>query len=346
MARPLRPSAQRRGGRYNPAATARATAGGGRTPLDATKLDLAVDIAGGKRSLSLANPVMVASGTFSYGLDYGRVFDVERLGAIVTKTTTLRPRAGSPVQRIDETPAGMLNSIGLQNVGVRKLIRDFAPVWERWRVPVIVSILGATVGEYAACASALEGVAGVAGLELNISSPNAQQGGMEFGQDARVAADVTAACVRATTLPIIVKLTPNVTDITAVARAVVDVGADALCVVNTLQAMSIDAFARRPRIARTFAGLSGPAMKPVALRMVWQVCGAVDVPVIGCGGIMSGTDAVEFLMAGATAVQVGTATFRDPLAPVRVLDEMAAFMRDQGFGAVRDLVGAGRPASA
>ena len=169
----------------------------------------------------------------------------------------------------------MLNSIGLQNIGIDKVIRDMAPDWERWRVPVIVSILGSSVDEYGACAEALEGVTGVAGLELNISSPNAQQGGMEFGQDARVAAQVTAACVRATTLPVIVKLTPNVTDITEIARATVDAGASALCVINTLQAMSIDAETRRPRIARTFAGLSGPAMKPVALRMVWQVCGAV-----------------------------------------------------------------------
>lgn len=305
--------------------------------------DLTVDIAAGKRALSLANPVMVASGTFSYGLDYAKVFDVQRIGAIVTKTTTLRPRAGSPAPRIDETPAGMLNSIGLQNVGIDKVVRDMAPTWHRWKVPVIVSILGSTVPEYAECAAALDGVPGVAALELNISSPNAQQGGMEFGQDADVAAAVTAACVRATTLPVIVKLTPNVTDIVAIARRVVDAGADALCVINTLQAMSIDAGARRPRIARVFAGLSGPALKPVALRMVWQVASAVDVPVIGCGGIATGEDAVEFLLAGATAVQVGTATFRDPLAPVEVLDGIERYMRDEGVAAVRDLVGAGRP---
>jgi dihydroorotate dehydrogenase (NAD+) catalytic subunit len=305
-------------------------------------MELGVDIAGGKRALSLANPVMVASGTFSYGVDYAKVFDIQRLGAIVCKTTTLRPRAGSPTQRIEETPAGMLNSIGLQNVGVDKLIRDLAPVWERWRVPVIVSILGSSVDEYGACAEALEGVPGIAGLELNISSPNAQQGGMEFGQDAGVAAAVTAACVRATQMPVIVKLTPNVTSIVEIARAVVDAGANALCVINTLQAMAIDVRARRPSIARTFAGLSGPAMKPVALRMVWQVAEAVDVPVIGCGGIMTGIDAVEFLMAGATAVQVGTATFRDPIAPIQVLEGIEGFMRDQGIENVRELVGAAR----
>jgi dihydroorotate dehydrogenase (NAD+) catalytic subunit len=305
-------------------------------------MDLSVDLAAGKRSLTLANPVMVASGTFSYGVDWPRVFDIQRLGAIVSKTTTLRPRAGSPTPRIDETPAGMLNSIGLQNVGVDKLIRDLAPTWERWKVPVIVSILGSTVDEYGACAAALDGVPGIAGLELNISSPNAQQGGMEFGQDPDVAAAVTAACVRATSLPVIVKLTPNVTDIVAIARRVVDAGADALCVINTLQAMSIDAASARPRIARTFAGLSGPALKPVALRMVWQVASAVDVPVIGCGGIATGEDAVEFLLVGASAVQVGTATFRDPLAPVQVLEGIERHMRDYALNGIRDLTAAAR----
>lgn len=305
--------------------------------------DLSVDIAGGKRSLTLANPVMVASGTFSYGLEYARIIDVQRLGAVVSKTTTLRPRAGSPAgERIDETPAGMLNSIGLQNIGIDKVVRDLAPRWERWKTPVIVSILGASVDEYGECAARLEGVPGIAGVELNISSPNAQQGGMEFGQDPRTAAAVTAACVRATTLPVIVKLTPNVTDITSIARACADAGASSLCVVNTLQAMSIDAPTRRPRIARVFAGLSGPAMKPVALRMVWQVAAAVDVPVIGCGGIMTGTDAIEFILAGATAVQVGTATFRNPTAPLDVLDGIERYLREEGVPSVRDLVGAAR----
>jgi dihydroorotate dehydrogenase (NAD+) catalytic subunit len=312
------------------------------SPTAQAPLKLDVEIASGKRSLSLANPVMTASGTFSYGIEYAKLIDIQRLGAIVSKTTTLRPRSGSPTQRIDETPAGMLNSIGLQNIGVAKLIRDLAPTWARWRVPVIVSILGGSAQEYGECAAALDGVEGVAGLELNISSPNAQRGGMEFGQDPDVAASVTAACVRAATLPVIVKLTPNVGDVTAIARAVVDAGAAALCVVNTLQAMSIDARARRPRIARVFAGLSGPAMKPVALRMVWQVAGAVDVPIIGCGGISTGLDAVEFLMAGATAVQVGTATFRDPNAPLEVLAGIESFMREEGVADVHDLIGAAR----
>ena len=306
-------------------------------------LQTSVELASGKRSLVLATPIMVASGTFSYATEYAKVFDLQRLGAIVSKTTTLHPKAGSPAGgRIDETPAGMLNSIGLQNIGIEHVVRDLAPVWQRWRVPVLVSILGATVEEYGECAARLEGVAGIAGLELNISSPNAQQGGMEFGQDDRMAAAVTASVVRRTTLPVVVKLTPNVTDIAAIARAVVDAGADALCVVNTLQAMTIDARSRRPRITRTFAGLSGPAMKPVALRMVWQVASAVSVPVIGCGGIMSGTDAAEFLLAGARAVQVGTATFRNPRAPLDVLEGLEAYMREQGVTDVRELVGAAR----
>jgi dihydroorotate dehydrogenase (NAD+) catalytic subunit len=224
-----------------------------------------------------------------------------------------------------------------------KVVRDMAPVWARWKVPVIVSILGSSAEEYGECAARLEGVEGIAGVELNISSPNAQQGGMEFGQDAITAAGVTAACVRATTLPVIVKLTPNVTDIASIARAVTDAGASALCVINTLQAMSIDVQTRRPRIARVFAGLSGPAMKPVALRMVWQVASAVDnVPIIGCGGIATATDALEFLMAGATAVQVGTATFRDPTAPLGVLAGIEQFMRDQRIDDVREIIGAAR----
>ena len=308
-------------------------------------MDLSVEVAAGKRSLTLTNPVMVASGTFSYGLEYAKIFDVQRLGAIVTKTTTLKPRSGSPTPRIDETPGGMLNSIGLQNVGVAKLKRDLAPVWARWKVPVIVSILGSTVDEYGECAAALDGLDGVAGLELNISSPNAQQGGMEFGQDARVAAAVTATCIRSTQLPVIVKLTPNVTSIVEIAKAVVDAGAHALVVINTLQAMSIDATTSQPRIARTFAGLSGPAIKPVALRMVYQVARAVGVPVIGCGGISTSRDALEFLMAGASAVQIGTATFRDPLAPIRVLEGVEQYLHERNLSRLDEIKRTPQPAS-
>jgi dihydroorotate dehydrogenase (NAD+) catalytic subunit len=311
--------------------------------------DLSVDLApGAKRSLVLPNPVMVASGTFSYGADYSKVFDIQRLGAIVTKTTTLAPRRGNPQVRIAETPSGMLNSIGLQNIGVSVLLRDLCPIYETWRVPVIASILGSTVEEYADVARRLENAPGIAGIELNISSPNAQRGGMEFGQDPETAAAVTHGVARATTLPVIVKLTPNVADPRTIARAVVDAGAHALCVGNTLQAMLVDSAARKPVIGMTFAGLSGPALKPVNLRQVYQVAGAVDVPVIGCGGISTAGDALEYFMAGAAAVQVGTATFANPLAPIEVLEGIERYCADHGVERLADIVGSAqkKPAGA
>ncbi len=297
---------------------------------------------GAKRSLVLPNPVLVASGTFGYGLDYQRVFDIQRLGAIVTKTTTLAPRRGNPPQRIAETPGGMLNSIGLQNVGVTALVRDLAPVYETWRVPVIVSIMGFTVGEYAEVAARLEGVDGFSGIELNLSCPNTERGGIEFGQEPEAAADVVRRVMRATTLPVIAKLTPNVSDPKLVARAVVGEGAHALCVGNTLVGMAIDRGRGRPMIATTYAGLSGPALKPVQLRQVHEVAGAVDVPVIGCGGVTTAEDAVDYLMAGASAVQVGTATFANPLAPIQVLDGLERYCCEHGVSDIGDLVGAGR----
>ncbi|MCJ7490591.1 MAG: dihydroorotate dehydrogenase [Dehalococcoidia bacterium] len=306
-------------------------------------MNLAVELAPRrKQGLLLQNPVMTASGTLSNGLEATRIFDVNRLGAIVSKGTTLRPRAGNPQPRTAETPSGMLNTIGLQNVGVEALVRDVAPVWATWRVPVIVNIAGESVDEFAALASRLDGVPGVSGIEVNVSCPNVAVGGMLFGQDPKQAAAVTSAVVRATTLPVVIKLTPNVTDIVAVARAVVEAGADAICVINTLQAMAIDIRARRPVLSTVFGGLSGPAIKPVALRAVYQVAGAVDVPIIGCGGVSSGEDAIEFIMAGATAVQVGTATFANPNAPLDVLDGIERFMVDAGVSDVRELVGAAR----
>jgi dihydroorotate dehydrogenase (NAD+) catalytic subunit len=304
-----------------------------------TTTDLSVDLAPGhKRGLLLKNPVMTASGTFSYGLDWS-FFDVNELGAVVTKSTTLRPRSGNPQPRTAETPAGMLNSIGLQNPGIDEVIDRYAPVWAGWSVPVIVSVLGATPDEYAAVAERLDGVEGVAGIELNISSPNAQRGGMEFGQDPEAAAAVTKAVVRATTLPVIVKLTPNVTDIVSIARAAVESGASALCVINTLQAMAIDARSGQPVIGATLAGLSGPAIKPVGLRMVYQVARAVDVPIIGCGGVMTAEDALEYIEAGASAVQVGTATFANPCAPLEVLRGLAAALEARGVAALSEVRG-------
>ena len=303
-------------------------------------MNLRVELVGRKGSLLLANPVLTASGTFSFGLEKSPGFRVQELGAVVTKTVTLRPRSGSAQPRTAETAAGMLNAIGLQNPGVEAVIRKLAPSWARWPSPVIVSILGATVEEYGELAQRFDDVDGVSGIEVNISSPNARRGGMEFGQEPEAAAAVTEAVVRGTTLPTIVKLTPNVTDIVAVARAVVEAGADALCLINTLQAMAIDARTRRPAIASVFAGLSGPAIKPVALRMVYQVASAVDIPIVGCGGISSGTDAVEFLLAGATAVQVGTATFANPAAPIEVLNGLRRYLDDAGMDDVTELIGA------
>jgi dihydroorotate dehydrogenase (NAD+) catalytic subunit len=306
-------------------------------------MKLSVDLAPhGKRSLILANPVMTASGTFSNGIEYAGLIDIQRLGAIVSKGTTLHSRKGNPQTRTAETAAGMLNSIGFQNIGVRSLVRDVTPIWEGWRVPVVVNILGETTGEYAELANWLDEVPGVAALELNVSCPNLDVGGMEFGVDPGLAAEVVEATVRATTLPIIVKLTPNVTDIVRIAQAVEAAGADALCVANALLGMSIDARRRRPVLNRGVGGLTGPAIKPVIMRMVYQTAGEVRIPVIASGGVSNGIDAAEYLIAGATAVQVGTATFRNPRAPLDVLDGLERFMLEEGVENVHELIGAAR----
>ena len=294
-----------------------------------------------KRGLLLANPVMAASGTFGYGLEMAKELDIQRLGAIVCKGTTLRRRRGNPQPRTVETPAGMLNSIGLQNMGVEALIRDIAPIWATWRVPVVVNIAGESIEEYARLARRLDGVAGVSGLELNISCPNVATG-MEFGGSPEMAVAVTAAVRRETTLPVIVKLTPNVSDIASVARAAADAGADALTLINTFPAMAIDVKNRRPALGWTFGGLSGPALKPIALRLVYQTAAAVDVPLIGCGGIMSGLDAMEYIMAGASAVQVGTATFVNPRATLDVMEGIERYMGEEGVTDIHQLIGAAR----
>ncbi len=309
-------------------------------------MNLNVELAPGRKSgLPLANPVMTASGTFGNGLDYLKVFDIQRLGAIVSKAVTLRPRRGNVQPRVAETAAGMINSIGLQNIGLRAILRDVAPVWATWRVPVVVNIAGESVSDYAELARRLDDVAGVSGLELNGSCPNVEDG-LEFGTAPRAAADVTAAVRRQTTLPVIVKLTPNVTDIVDMARAVVDAGADALTLINTFPALSIDVEARRPALGWGSGGLSGPALKPIALKMVYQVASAVDIPIIGCGGVTSGEDAVEYLMAGACAVQVGTATFLNPRAPLDVLEGLEAFLREHAIEDVQELIGGARPQKA
>jgi dihydroorotate dehydrogenase (NAD+) catalytic subunit len=310
-------------------------------------VSLTVDLLPGhKRGLSLANPVMTASGTFANGLEYAKTLDIQRLGAIVSKAITLRPRRGNVQPRIVETPGGMLNSIGLQNIGIEAILKDVAPVWATWRVPVIANIAGETVSDYAQLARRLDGVPGVSGIEMNISCPNVESG-LDFGVDARAAAEVTFAVRRQTQLPLLVKLSPNVTDIVSIASVIVDAGGDALTLINTFPAMRIDIRQRRPALGWGSGGLSGPALRPIALRMVYQVASALpNVPIVGCGGIMSGEDAVEFLMAGASAVQVGTATFVNPGAPLDVIDGLEAFLRREGIEDVRKITGAALPSTA
>jgi len=294
------------------------------------------------RGLLLANPVMTASGTFGYGTEYSHLFDIQKLGAMVCKGTTLEPREGNPQPRIAETACGVLNSIGLQNIGVEALIREKAPVWSGWKVPVIVNIAGDTVDEYAGVADALDGVAGVSALEVNISCPNVTAGGAEFGIEPDSAASVVAAVKATTSLPILVKLTPNTSDIVRVAQAVAEAGADAVCLVNTLKGMAIDVARRKPLLGSITGGLSGPAIKPVALYMVYEVAGAVEIPIIGCGGITTAQDAIEFIMAGASAIQVGTANLTDPNAPLEVLQGIEEFMRQEGIQDIHELIGAAR----
>jgi dihydroorotate dehydrogenase (NAD+) catalytic subunit len=298
----------------------------------AERPDLTVDLG---RGLHLRSPVMVASGTFGYGFDAPQV-DRAALGAMVSKGTTWRPREGNAPVRIAETPSGMLNAIGLQNPGVDHVVRVYAPEWATWDLPVIVNVAGDSLDEYVAVARRLSGVAGVAGLELNISCPNVESG-LQFGVDPVLAAEVTHAVRAVTELPLIVKLTPNVTDIVAVARAVEDAGADAVAAINTYVGMAIDVRRRRPIISRGSGGLSGPAIKPLALHAVWQVAAEVHIPVIGIGGIMTSADALEFLLAGATAVQLGTVNYVRPQAAAEIRDGIAAYMVEHAMPDIRAL---------
>jgi len=303
------------------------------------KADLSVKITD---ALRLANPVMAASGTWGYGGEYGDLVDVNKLGAVICKGTTLEPRDGNPQPRIVEVTGGVLNSVGLQNIGVEALIAEKAPMWAKWRVPVMVNIAGNSVDEYARVAARLEGVAGVSGIEVNISCPNVSKGGMQFGTDPSMAAEVTRAVKKATTLPVMVKLSPNVTDIVPIAQAVEKAGADALSLINTVSGMAVDVKQRRPMLGNVTGGLSGPAIKPVALLMVYRVAGCVKIPVIGCGGIMNYVDALEFILAGASAVQVGTAGLADPRALPAVVDGLAKYLEAEGIHSVAELRGAAR----
>jgi dihydroorotate dehydrogenase (NAD+) catalytic subunit len=288
----------------------------------------------------LRNPVMAASGTFGYGEEFAQYVDLERIGAFVTKGLSLKPRAGNPTPRIVETPGGMLNAIGLQNVGIDAFIEKKVPFLRSVNTPAIANFFGNTIDEYAEMARRLGDIQEVTGLEVNISCPNVKQGGIVFGTDPDCAASVVKACRTATKKPLIVKLSPNVTDVVVMAKACEDAGADALSLINTLTGMAIDLNRRRPVLANITGGLSGPAIKPVALRMVWQVAKAVKLPIIGIGGIMNATDALEFILAGATAVQVGTASFINPGSVQQIAVEMESWMFANGLSDIKSLIGA------
>lgn len=300
-----------------------------------TKPNMSVEIAG----IKLRNPVMTASGTFGYGREFADYMDLESIGAIITKGLSMKPKAGNNTPRIVETPGGMLNAIGLQNVGIDAFISTKLPFLRTVGTPVIVNLYGNSLEEYGELAARIDGIAEVAGVEVNISCPNVKQGGIVFGTDPGAAFQVVELVRKSTTKPLIVKLSPNVTDIVSMAKACVDAGAESLSLINTLTGMAIDINKRRPVLANITGGLSGPAIKPVALRMVWQVSRAVKVPLIGIGGVMNATDAIEFIMAGASAVQVGTANFLNPAAAQEIAEGMENWLVDNGVADIKELVG-------
>ncbi len=298
-------------------------------------MNLAVEVAG----LRFKNPLIAASGTFGYGIEYEDILDLSRLGGLVSKGLYMEPRDGNPVPRIAETPSGLLNAIGLQGIGIKAFVRDVAPRVARHDTVHIVNVCGDTVEEYAEVARVCDGVPGIHGLEINISCPNVKKGGIAFGGDPRMTHDVVAAVRKATRLPVIPKLSPNVTDIALLARAAEEGGADALSCINTLLGLAIDVETRRPKLAYGTGGLSGPAIRPVAVRMAWQAAQAVGIPVIGIGGISSANDALEFLIAGCPAVQIGTANFVDPGVHERILADLESWLERQGLDDIRDVVG-------
>jgi dihydroorotate dehydrogenase (NAD+) catalytic subunit len=301
----------------------------------ATKPDMKVNIGG----IELQNPVLTASGTFGYAREFDHLIDLNRLGGIIVKGLSLRPTKGNPPPRIVETACGMINAIGLENVGIERFITEKLPFLEDLFPPVIVNIYGQLEEDYRELAARINEVAAIDGIEVNISCPNVKAGGMAFGVDPQAAFSVIRAVREQTSKPVIVKLSPNVTDITEIATAVEAAGADCISLINTISAMAVDIETRRPKIANVVGGLSGPAIKPVALRMVWQVARKSKIPIIGIGGIMAAEDALEFLIAGATAIQVGTANFVNPHATIEIIDGIETFLADQGIASVNDIVG-------
>lgn len=298
-------------------------------------VDLTTNIAG----ITLRNPVLTCSGTYGFGEEYAAYCPVEALGGITLKGLTPKPRLGNAVPRLAETPAGLLNAVGLENPGLEEFIKSYLPRVRKLPTAVIANVSGFSLEDYVQMARALQQESGLAALEVNISCPNVKHGGMHFGTDPKSAEEVIAAVKAETDLPIIAKLSPNVTDIVGMAKAVQRGGADALSLINTLLGMRIDIDQQRPVLANTFGGLSGPAIRPVAVRMVWQVAQASDLPIIGMGGITTWQDAVEFLLAGATAVSIGTGNFVNPQAPLEILQGIEKYCTDRGFASVRELVG-------
>ncbi|MBR5234826.1 MAG: dihydroorotate dehydrogenase [Bacteroidaceae bacterium] len=290
--------------------------------------------------LELANPVMTASGTFGYGTEFADFVDLDRLGGVIVKGTTLHHREGNPYPRMAETPAGMLNAVGLQNKGVDYFCEKIYPTIKDYKTNMIVNVSGSAIEDYVATAERINALENIPAIELNISCPNVKQGGMAFGVTANGAAEVVSAVRKVYDKTLIVKLSPNVTDITEIARAAEAAGADSVSLINTLLGMAIDAERRRPVLSTVTGGMSGPAVKPIALRMVWQVAKAVNIPVVGLGGISNGTDAIEFMLAGASAIEVGTANFIDPSVTGKIVDEINAYLDRHGFSSVRDIIGA------
>ncbi len=297
--------------------------------------DLKVNIGG----LEIKNPVLTASGTFGYASEFNELIDLNRLGGIIVKGLSLKPSPGNPPQRIVETPCGMLNAIGLENIGIETFIKKKLPFLKTLSTPTLINIYGTNINAYAELAELADGVEGIAGIEVNISCPNVKAGGIAFGVNPESAERVVKAVREKTKKPLMVKLSPNVTDVAEIAICVEGEGADSVSLINTITGMAIDINSRRPKLANITGGLSGPAIKPVALRMVWQVAQKVKIPVIGIGGIMTTEDALEFLIAGATAIQVGTANFVNPRATMEIIDGIETFLTNEGISSVQDIIG-------